>query len=108
METTRKEIQSKAISFAIKKDGQQIARASLFIITSEVGNPPYGLLEDVFVHEDHRGQGYGKQVVNLVIEEAKNQGCRKIRGTSRKHREEVHAMYEKMGFEKYGYAFKYH
>ena len=94
------------VKFSIDVEGKEVGRASLCIIFNDGHSEPYGLLEDLFVEEDYRGKGYGRELVHSVIEEAKKQKCRKIRATSRYSRPEVHAMYEKYGFEKYGFSFK--
>lgn len=67
---------------------------------------PFGLLEDVFVDEELRGQGIGTKIINDVIAQAKKIGCYKIVATSRFERENVHKLYEKLGFEKFGIEFK--
>jgi len=94
------------IKFSVEEEGKEVGRASLCIIFNDGHEGPYGLLEDVFVEEAYRGRGYGRELIHAVIDEAKKQKCRKIRATSRNSRPEVHAMYEKYGFEKYGAAFK--
>ena len=66
----------------------------------------YGLVEDLFVEESHRGSGLGRQLVQLVIEEAKKLGCYKLIGTSRNARTEVHGFYQKLGFKEYGKEFR--
>ncbi len=106
MEIKKIEQKSKAIKFILEEDGEVIARASLFLITNDLSDRPYGLLEDVFVVEDHRGKGLGRKIVEMVIEEAREMGCSKVRGTSRVSREKVHKLYEDIGFVKYGFAFK--
>jgi len=106
MEIKKEEKKSKAIKFTLEEDGEVIARASLFLITNDLDDRPYGLLEDVFVVEDHRGKGLGRKIVGIIIEEAREMGCSKVRGTSRMSRVGVHKLYEDIGFLKYGYAFK--
>jgi GNAT superfamily N-acetyltransferase len=97
-------------SFAIKLTAQDgdatVGRAYLYLIYNDLHEEPYGLLEDVFVEESHRGKGLGTDLINRVIAEAKEQGCYKLVGTSRESRPEVHKMYEGLGFDKYGFAFR--
>lgn len=83
-----------------------VGRAFLFLIYNDLHQKPYGLLEDVFVLEDYRGQGIGKELVKAVIAKAKELGCYKLIATSRFARERVHRLYENLGFQKWGYEFR--
>jgi len=97
---------SKAVKF-IARDGKKIAgRAFLYIIKNNLHKKPYGLLEDLFVEEVYRGQGLGKQLLLMVIAEAKRRKLYKLIGTSRTFRTAVHSFYEKYGFKKYGLEFR--
>ena len=94
------------IRFSLHHNGQEIARAFLYLIKNDLHDQPYGLLEDVFVQEEWRSKGYGKQMVQAVIEEAKKRGCYKLIGTSRYQREKVHQFYLDVGFQDYGKEFR--
>jgi GNAT superfamily N-acetyltransferase len=87
-------------------EGKIIGRALLFLIYNDLHPKPYGLLEDVFVEEKYRGKGIGKELVQRVIEKAKELGCYKLIATSRFERENVHRLYENLGFKKWGYEFR--
>jgi GNAT superfamily N-acetyltransferase len=87
-------------------EGKIIGRAFLFLIYNDLHSKPYGLLEDVFVEEEYRGKGIGKELVKKVIEKAKELGCYKLIATSRFGRENVHQLYENLGFKKWGYEFR--
>jgi len=87
-------------------EGKIIGRAFLFLIYNDLHPKPYGLLEDVFVEEKYRGKGIGKELVKRVIEKAKELGCYKLIATSRFERENVHRLYENLGFKKWGYEFR--
>jgi GNAT superfamily N-acetyltransferase len=87
-------------------EGKIIGRAFLFLIYNDLHPKPYGLLEDVFVEEKYRGKGIGKELVQRVIEKAKELGCYKLIATSRFERENVHQLYENLGFKKWGYEFR--
>ncbi|MFB6181388.1 MAG: GNAT family N-acetyltransferase [Candidatus Magasanikbacteria bacterium] len=103
-----KEKQDRAYSIKVtaQKEGQQVGRAYLYMIYNDLHDEPYGLLEDVKVQQDYRGQGIGTQLVEEIIEEAKNQGCYKLIATSRDSRPEIHDWYEKLGFDNYGREFR--
>jgi GNAT superfamily N-acetyltransferase len=90
----------------IEQDGKEIARAYLYLIKNDLRTEPYGLMEDVFVDESMRGQGLGTELVKKIISLAKLHGCYKIIATSRYGREEVHKLYEKLGFKNFGIEYK--
>lgn len=104
----KKEVDSRAfrVKCTIEENEKEVGRASLYVLYNDLHEEPYGLLEDVFVDEAFRGKGYGRELVHAVIEEAKKQNCYKLIATSRVSRTEVHAMYEKYGFQKYGVEFR--
>ncbi len=101
----QKEIGSQAIKFFIENEGVEIGRAYLFFISNGLHDKPYGLLEDVFVREEFRGQSLGTELVKAVIEVAREK-CYKLIGTSRHSRPKVHAWYEGLGFGKHGVEFR--
>lgn len=94
------------VKFTKEENGQEVGRASLYVLFNDLHEEPYGLLEDVFVDEAFRGKGYGHELVHAVIDEAKKRNCYKLIATSRESRPEVHAMYEKYGIKKYGVEFR--
>lgn len=99
-------LQSSAYRFSVKRNGKEAGRAHLFLITNDLHDEPYGLLEDVFVEESYRGEGIGTELLEAVVKKAKEVGCYKLLATSRNGRSEVHAYYERRGFTKYGAAFR--
>ena len=86
--------------------GDQVARASLVLISNEMNARPYGLLEDVFVREPDRGGGHGSRLVEQIVELAKQHGCYKLIATSRYSRPQVHALYSRLGFRDHGKEFR--
>ncbi len=97
---------SAAIKITAEENGVIFGRVFLYLIYNDLHQEPYGLMEDLFVDEKHRGRGIGKQLVEALIDEAKKQGCYKLIATSRAEREKIHSMYEKVGFKKYGFEFR--
>ena len=95
------QITTRGKKLTITKDGKEIARVYLYFIRNELHEKPYALMEDLFVQEEFRGQGFGKQMVKAAIEEAKKEGCYKVICTSRYEREQVHQMYQDLGFKIY-------
>lgn len=98
--------QSTAVKLTMDDAGDTIGHAYLYLIQNDLHSAPYGLLEDVFIEEAHRGKGYGSKLVEAAIAEAKARGCYKLIGTSRHERKEVHAFYERLGFRNYGLEFR--
>jgi GNAT superfamily N-acetyltransferase len=106
MKVDRQDRPAKGIRFSINGDGREMARAYLYIMTNDLHNAPFGLLEDVFVDESQRGSGLGTTLVKEVISAAKELGCYKLIATSRTSRPKVHELYERLGFEKHGVEFR--
>ena len=90
----------------IVENGKEAARATLYVLKNNLHDKPFGLIEDVCVCEEMRGQGVGSQLLGEIIREAKQYGCYKIIATSRNTREKVHKFYEKLGFTNYGLEFR--
>jgi len=106
MDIRKEIIQSEAIRLSVKDGESEVGRAFLFIITNELHDAPYGLMEDVYVESDYRGKGHGTQLVGMMIEEAKVRGCYKLIGQSRYGREKVHDLYVRLGFKDHGKNFR--
>lgn len=101
-----KEDKPYSIRFSAQENGIEVGRAFLFIIHNNLHEEPYGLMEDVFVEEDYRGQKIGSKLVDAIIEEAQKLGCRKLVGQSRYGRDKVYSFYERKGFKNHGYNFR--
>jgi len=106
MDIQSQEIQTKAIKYTMKENGEVIGRVSLFLITNDLHEEPYGLVEDVFVNDAYRGKGIGTMLLQHVIDEAKKQGCRKLLAQSRYGKNGVHLLYERLGFTDHGKNFR--
>ncbi|PIZ96210.1 MAG: GNAT family N-acetyltransferase [Candidatus Magasanikbacteria bacterium CG_4_10_14_0_2_um_filter_33_14] len=107
MEIQKKEINNvQALKYFVEKEGKEVARAYIYIIKNDLHDDPYGLLEDLYVDEDYRGQGLGTELLKKTIAGAKEAGCYKFLATSRKEREVVHGWYKKNGFEEHGLEFR--
>ena len=92
--------------FSIGNERGEVARAYLYVMTNDLHDAPFGLLEDVFVAESERGGGLGTALVNEVIAAAREAGCYKLVATSRASRPKVHELYERLGFVNYGIEFR--
>ena len=99
--------QGTGIRFSLMDDQNiECGHAYLYVLYNDIHSEPFGFIEDVFVEPDNQGKGYGTQLVERLIEEAQNQGCYKLIGTSRESRPKVHEFYQKLGFELYGREFR--
>jgi len=103
----KQDIQSKGIKYSFKdENGTEIAHAFLYLMKNELHDKPFGLLEDLYVHEDHRGKGLSKQIMQDLLNDAEKL-CYKLLCTSRFEKESIHEMYEKKyNFKKWGYSFR--
>lgn len=106
MEIKRKEVSSSGVKMFLEHGGKEIARGYLYLLKNDLHPAPYGFMEDIFVKEEFRGRGFGKKIVEVLIKEAKKQGCYKLLGTSRHGREKVHEFYKNFGFHDHGREFR--
>jgi GNAT superfamily N-acetyltransferase len=86
--------------------GKVVGRAYLYVMTNDLHERPFGLMEDVFVEPDSRGSEIGTTMVKRVIAEAKRRRCYKLVATSRHARHRVHALYDRLGFKDHGREFR--
>lgn len=96
-----------AVKITANENGEPVGRAFLYIIYNDLHDKPYGLVEDIWVEENFRGYGLGTQLLHKIITEAKERDCYKLVADSRLERTKVHAWYEREGFKKYGFEFRY-
>ena len=71
------------------------------------GARPYGVIENVVTHADHRNRGYGKQVIQHALEAAWAMGCYKVMLLAGSRNPVTHAFYRGAGFsgdDKTGYV----
>jgi GNAT superfamily N-acetyltransferase len=106
VEVTRETIPARGIRFCIRRNGAEVARAYLYVLSNDLHEAPFGLMEDVFVDESRRGAGLGTRLVGEVIAAAKESGCYKLIATSRDARPRVHELYRKLGFSDHGREFR--
>jgi GNAT superfamily N-acetyltransferase len=65
-----------------------------------------GVLENVHIRADQRGNGLGSQMVQWAIQRCREAGCGMVQLTSNKVRLDAHRFYEKLGFAKTHEGFK--
>jgi len=60
----------------------------------------YAHIEDICINDEMRNKGYGKILINYLIEKAKEKDCKKVNLVCEKN---ITPFYEKCGFEKKGF-----
>jgi len=55
-------------------------------------------LEDVFVREESRGEGFGRMLVEAAVARARARGCSRIQLETNQNNENAIALYEAVGF----------
>ena len=108
MELAQETLACRGIRFCLRDaKGEEIAHAYLYLMLNDLHpGQPFGLLEDVFVVEEHRHKGHGVRLIRYVIKEAETVGCYKLIATSRHGRPEVHDLYLRLGFADHGKEFR--
>ena len=64
-----------------------------------------GVIEDVVVRKDLRGQGIGRRLMDFAMERCQEKRCYKIALSSNMLRGGTHRFYESLGYKKHGYSF---
>ncbi|MBP3222575.1 MAG: GNAT family N-acetyltransferase [Actinomycetaceae bacterium] len=84
--------------FTDTTDANEPARGMLSLVLFDIPTGKRAWIEDVVVHENARGRGIGKQLVNAAITYAQEQGAKSIDLTSRPTRIAANKLYQKAGF----------
>ena len=106
METKTEKVSSYGMKITLNDNGKEIGRGYLYVMNNDLHDQPFGLIEDVFVDKEYRGQELGKKLVELMIKEARENKCYKIIFTSRYGRDSLHKWYDQFGFEDWGKEFR--
>ena len=78
-----------SLCFGAYEEGEQIGFAR--VVTD---GATYAHLMDVFILSEHRGRGFGKELVRAVLSHPDLQGLRKFT----LHTADAHSLYEQFGF----------
>jgi ribosomal protein S18 acetylase RimI-like enzyme len=85
--------------FITVTDGSKVIGMATAYLATKFGKKT-GFVEDVVVSDSYRGQGLGRKVMEMLIDEAKQAGATQLYLTTRPEREAANALYQKLGFEK--------
>jgi len=85
--------------FVIKEDGRLVSTCTLAIIKNLTrSGRPFGLIENVVTHPEHREKGYGTLVLRKAVEIARENNCYKVMLLTSQKDEPTLNFYEKAGF----------
>ena len=83
--------------YVLESDGQFIGMTTLCLYQCPTGWKAW--IEDVVVDRNYRGKGYGKLMIEKVIEQCRNRGNVTLMLTSRPSRVAANQLYRSLGFE---------
>jgi GNAT superfamily N-acetyltransferase len=87
--------------FVAERDGQLVGSCTLCIIPNLTrGARPYGLIENVVTHANHRHQGIGTHLLHAALRSAWERACYKVMLSTGSTREETLRFYEQAGFKR--------
>jgi len=84
--------------FVLRTDHMAVGMANLLFTISTAEGGLVVLLEDVIVHPEHRGQGYGGQLLDYVIQFAREKGFKRITLLTDRISAESQSFFQKHGF----------
>jgi len=94
---------------AVEDEDRLVSSCVLSITENLTRNArPFGVIENVITHEEHRKRGFGKRCLGKAIKIATERDCYKIMLLTGSDREWKHEFYENCGFdreEKTGFVF---
>src|SRR3990167_7817741 len=100
MELLEKIVTSENIELWVARDQNRIiGMGTLAIVSLPEGERAQ--IEDVIVHESHRGQGLGEKLSIKLLEQAKARSIHIVTLSSRADRVAANKLYQKLGFEQW-------
>lgn len=90
-------------------DGRPVGTLTLFVLPMLAHRgTPAALVESVAVDPRVQGQGIGRALMDEAMARARAAGCYKLALSSNNKRNEAHAFYERLGFQRHGVSFVAH
>jgi GNAT superfamily N-acetyltransferase len=88
-------------------EGKVVGTFALLIMDNlgHMGEPS-AVIEDVAVDPGWQGRGVGKLMMKHALQICGERGCYKAVLSSNLKREQAHAFYDSLGFERHGYSFR--
>lgn len=95
-------IRDESLEIVVVEHDDQIVTSCVLSITENLTRNarPFGLIENVITHEEHRGNGFGKLCLEKATEMAEKRDCYKIMLLTGSDKEWKHEFYESCGFDK--------
>jgi GNAT superfamily N-acetyltransferase len=85
----------------VDADGRPVSTCVRSVTKNPTRNArPFAAVENVVAHEDYRGQGYGRQVLEAALDRAGARDCEKVMLLTGTDREWKLAFYEECGFDR--------
>ncbi|MCR4325350.1 MAG: GNAT family N-acetyltransferase [Patescibacteria group bacterium] len=94
----KKMVADKNTTIIVAKDGRRIVGVALLFTVQKLGRN-FGLVEDVVVSSEYRGQGLGKRLMRAVIAAGRKRKLSYLFLTSKPARVSANMLYKKLGFE---------
>lgn len=85
------------------EDEKLVSSCTIIVVPNLTrGCRPYGLIENVVTHAEHRGKGWGKALLAHALQFAWKQGCYKVMLMTGRKDEATLRFYEAAGFDRHG------
>ncbi|MDQ0453969.1 GNAT family N-acetyltransferase [Rhizobium paknamense] len=94
--------------YVAERAGEVVGTFETMISTTMTGRGGSSMIiEAVQTRADCRGQGIGGQMIEFCLERARREGLRQVQLTSNAARVDAHRFYERLGFAKSHFGFKF-
>ncbi|BCH65719.1 N-acetyltransferase family protein [Agrobacterium vitis] len=99
---------SNEVLYVAERDGAVVGTFQTMITTTLTGRGSSSMIvEAVQTRADCRGQGIGAQMIEFCLERARAEGLRLVQLSSNAVRLDAHRFYERLGFSKSHFGFKF-